>query len=112
MGFYACATVVFVGKSLTNHGGQNIIEPALLSKPIVVGPNMENFAAVVEDFLAAKAVIQIGTAAELETTIEALLRDKSMREEYGLRASSLIKANQGVVQKSVNEIAALMRNRS
>ena len=33
MGFYACATVVFVGKSLTNHGGQNVIEPALLSKP-------------------------------------------------------------------------------
>jgi 3-deoxy-D-manno-octulosonic-acid transferase len=109
MGFYACATVVFVGKSLTNHGGQNIIEPALLSKPIIVGPNMENFAAVVEDFLSAKAVIQIGNAAELETTIEALLRDKSMREEYGRRASSLIKANQGVVQKSVKEIAGILR---
>jgi 3-deoxy-D-manno-octulosonic-acid transferase len=109
MGFYACATVVFVGKSLTNHGGQNIIEPALFSKPIIVGPNMENFAAVVEDFLAAKAVIQVGNAAELETTIQALLRDKSMREEYGQRASSLIKANQGVVQKSVKEIAGIVR---
>ena len=32
MGFYYCATVVFVGKSLTNHGGQNVIEPALYSE--------------------------------------------------------------------------------
>jgi 3-deoxy-D-manno-octulosonic-acid transferase len=108
MGFYACATAVFVGKSLTNHGGQNIIEPAMLSKPVIVGPNMENFAAVVEDFLSAKAIVQVKNAEELERSIEALLRDKSMREEYGRKASSLITANQGVVQKSVKEIAELI----
>jgi 3-deoxy-D-manno-octulosonic-acid transferase len=49
--FYACADVIFVGKSLTEHGGQNIIEPAFCSKPIVVGPNMENFPQITPDFL-------------------------------------------------------------
>ncbi|HPR83877.1 MAG TPA: 3-deoxy-D-manno-octulosonic acid transferase, partial [Pontiellaceae bacterium] len=46
MSFYAAADVVFVGKSLCEHGGQNPIEPALFGKPVIVGPNMENFPAV------------------------------------------------------------------
>ncbi len=59
---YAIASVVFVGKSLTQHGGQNPIEPAACARPVVVGPNMENFRDVVEDFLAAGAVIQVRNA--------------------------------------------------
>ncbi|MGH7976585.1 MAG: 3-deoxy-D-manno-octulosonic acid transferase, partial [Limisphaerales bacterium] len=42
--FYECATLVFVGKSLTAIGGQNPIEPGALGKPMVFGPNMQNFA--------------------------------------------------------------------
>jgi 3-deoxy-D-manno-octulosonic-acid transferase len=41
--FYEHATVVFVGKSLTAHGGQNPIEPGAWGKAMVLGPNMENF---------------------------------------------------------------------
>ena len=42
--WYAVATVVFIGKSMTAHGGQNPVEPILAGKPVVFGPHMENFA--------------------------------------------------------------------
>ena len=44
--FYEHATVIFVGKSLTAEGGQNPIEPGALGKPMVFGPNMQNFAEI------------------------------------------------------------------
>src|SRR2546423_10395941 len=41
--WYAVATIVFVGKSLTARGGQNPVEPILAGKPVLFGPHMENF---------------------------------------------------------------------
>src|SRR5205823_749911 len=41
--WYAIATIVFIGKSLTAHGGQNPVEPIMAGKPVVFGPHMENF---------------------------------------------------------------------
>src|SRR6185312_13282740 len=64
--FYEHATVVFVGKSLTANGGQNPIEPAALGKPVVFGPNMQNFPDVVRIFLSQNAVVQVRDAEELE----------------------------------------------
>jgi len=40
---YQLATVVFVGGSFTDRGGQNILEPAACGKPVLFGPRMENF---------------------------------------------------------------------
>ncbi|HMJ67070.1 MAG TPA: glycosyltransferase N-terminal domain-containing protein, partial [Candidatus Binatia bacterium] len=44
--FYEHAAVIFVGKSLTTEGGQNPIEPGALAKPMVFGPNMQNFESI------------------------------------------------------------------
>ena len=60
--FFCCADAIFIGKSLTQHGGQNIIEPALCGKPVIVGPNMENFRSVVEDFRQADALVEVRDA--------------------------------------------------
>ncbi len=99
--YYALATVIFVGKSLTNHGGQNVIEPALFGKPIVVGPNMENFPVVAQDFLHADALIQVDNAAELTGTVGELLADTERREAMGRRAAELVDAKRGVIRESV-----------
>jgi 3-deoxy-D-manno-octulosonic-acid transferase len=112
MWFYACASIVFVGKSLTSHGGQNVIEPALLGKPIVVGPFVENFSAVVSDLLSARALIQIQSAAELEDALKSLLSDDNLRKDYGRHATSAVQSRQGVIQKSVNLIAESIQRSS
>jgi len=106
--FYACASVIFVGKSLSSHGGQNIIEPALYAKPIVVGPNMENFKAVVEDFLAARAIIQVKDVLGLEESFSKLFSDPAARESYGRRAGSVVNDKRGVARKSAELVLRII----
>ena len=108
MDFYAVATVVFVGKSLLQHGGQNFIEPACFGKAVVVGPFLENFPVVAEDFKSTNAFAQIGSREELEPILTKLLQDEVMRCGYGERAKALIDARRGVVGRSVDEIEKLL----
>lgn len=103
-GVYACADLVFVGKSLTRHGGQNIIEPALLGKPVLTGPHLENFPVVAQDFLDASALVRVRNPEELGVRIEALLLDTGAREALGRAAADVVKRKQGVVSRSLDYI--------
>ena len=101
-GYYSIATLVYVGKSLAdNHGGQNPIEPAALSKAVVTGPNMENFAGVMAELLAAGALMQVRDEAELLEVCGRLLGDAAARDALGARAGALVDANQGVMAHTV-----------
>jgi len=104
MSFYAASDVVFVGKSLCEHGGQNPIEPALFGKAVVVGPNMENFSAVMDDFLSANAICQVQDSQALEQTIAGLLADPSARTQLGAAARSVIESRCGVIAKMVEQV--------
>jgi 3-deoxy-D-manno-octulosonic-acid transferase len=102
MNFYASADVVFVGKSFApNHGGQNPIEPAACGKPVLVGPNMENFPSVLADMLHGGALIQLMEPEELESEIGRLLDDATARELQGRKALRLVAAKCGVMAKTV-----------
>ncbi|SRR5581483_1258579 len=104
MSFYQAATVVFVGKSITARGGQNPIEPAALGKPIVLGPNMQNFADVVRIFVAGGGVAQVRGAAELEEALAKLLADPARRESLGAAARRVVEENQGAIGRTVDMI--------
>ena len=67
--WYAVATIVFVGKSLTARGGQNPVEPILAGKPVLFGPHMENFSALAQALVANEAAIQIADPDSLEKKI-------------------------------------------
>ncbi|HEY8241784.1 MAG TPA: 3-deoxy-D-manno-octulosonic acid transferase [Kiritimatiellia bacterium] len=104
--FYACADVIFVGKSLTQHGGQNVIEPALYAKAIVVGPNMENFRGVVEDFLAARALVQVNDQGHLRQALGSLFKDAAARQAMGTRAADLVREKAGALGKTLEALEA------
>lgn len=104
MSFYAASDVVFVGKSLCEHGGQNPIEPALFGKAVVVGPNMENFPSVVDDLLSASAIRQVSDPGTLERTIAELLTYSSVRAQLGAAACGVIEFRRGVIAKMVKEV--------
>jgi 3-deoxy-D-manno-octulosonic-acid transferase len=99
--FYSVADIIFVGKSLLEHGGQNPIEPAMFGKAVVVGPNMENFPAVMPVFLAANAILQVADASALETDIERLLADAAARQSLGDRAARVVAENRGAIERTV-----------
>ena len=100
--FYAGATVIFVGKSLTRHGGQNLIEPAVFGRAILVGPFMENFAAILNDFRTAEAVVQVADAAGLQQALGELLSDPARREALGRRAAEVVRNKAGAVRVTVD----------
>jgi 3-deoxy-D-manno-octulosonic-acid transferase len=104
MSFYKYATVVFVGKSITARGGQNPIEPAALGKPVVFGPNMQNFPDVVRILLAGDGAVQVKDADELEQTFASLLADPARREQLGRNAENIVRENQGAVDRTVEMI--------
>ena len=105
---YRVATVVFVGGSLVNAGGHNILEPAVFGKPIVIGPHMQNFREIGETFLANGAAVQVRSEAELADTLRALLTDAGRRASLGAAASAVVEANRGAKAKTLDVIAELL----
>jgi 3-deoxy-D-manno-octulosonic-acid transferase len=102
--FYEQATVIFVGKSLTAQGGQNPIEPGFLAKPMIFGPNMQNFAAIAAAFVEQRGAVQVRDAAELEKAMASLLGDDTRRQELGQKALKVVRANQGAIERTVEMI--------
>ena len=104
--FYEVADLVFIGKSLTAHGGQNPIEPATLAKPVLFGPHMENFAQIVPQFLDQGGALQVADEAALERAIGDLLADPARRQLMGQRAAQVVQANQGGLEKTVQMVVS------
>ncbi len=102
--FYEAAAVVFVGKSLTAEGGQNPIEPGALGKPIVFGPNMQNFDAITRLLVSRDAAWQVRDAAELESALAELLSKPARAAELGRNALGVINENLGSVERTVEMI--------
>jgi 3-deoxy-D-manno-octulosonic-acid transferase len=99
MGFYGISSVAFVGKSLCEHGAQNMIEPCLCGVATLVGPNTENFRPVMNDLLSANAILQVADEAELTENILKLFSDEKNREQLGARASEAVVRRRGVVDR-------------
>jgi 3-deoxy-D-manno-octulosonic-acid transferase len=102
--FYKEATIVFVGKSLTALGGQNPIEPAECGKPVIFGPNMQNFNDVVRIFLKRGAAVQVENPEALEQVLADLLGNFEHRAELGRRAQEAVRENLGAVERTVEMI--------
>jgi 3-deoxy-D-manno-octulosonic-acid transferase len=105
---YQVATVVFVGGSLVDAGGHNILEPAVFGKPIVFGPYMHNFTEIARTFLDHGAAVQVKAGRELEPVLVNLLGDPVRRATLGAGARALVEANRGARNKSLAAIAQLL----
>jgi 3-deoxy-D-manno-octulosonic-acid transferase len=97
-GLFAHADVVFVGGTLADKGGHNILEPAYFGKPIVIGPHMENFRDIADDFR--DAVLQISDPSELGPAI----LEAAANADLGRRARACAEAKRGAVARATEEI--------
>lgn len=107
-GLYGLATAVFVGGSLVPAGGHNILEAAVAGKAVVVGPHMENFQEIADEFRSEGGLVQIRSPDELAGAILGLLTDSRRRQEIGERARGLIRRNSGAVERTADAVAELL----
>jgi 3-deoxy-D-manno-octulosonic-acid transferase len=105
---YPFASVVFVGGSLVPAGGHNILEPAMAGKAVVVGPHMENFREIAEQFRSDEALAQVHSVEDLARQVSSLLTDDGRRERMGERARALVERNRGGVRETVHALAGLV----
>ncbi|MHB1844380.1 MAG: 3-deoxy-D-manno-octulosonic acid transferase [Deltaproteobacteria bacterium] len=104
---YRLATLVFVGGSFTERGGQNILEPAAAGKPVLFGPNMDNFHDSVQ-VLVGRGGIQVKDEEQLERVVSNLLSKPDRMTELGSMARAAVAAVQGAGQRDVEHLCRLL----
>ena len=103
--FLAVSDIVFVGKSMCgNHGGHNIIEPALLGKVVIHGPNMENFQYVVAAFQEEGASLMVENKQELTERLSRLLGDDLYRQGIARKAIEVVEKYRGAIDKTIDSL--------
>jgi 3-deoxy-D-manno-octulosonic-acid transferase len=105
--WYAVATIVFVGKSLTARGGQNPVEPILAGKPVLFGPHMENFSALAQALVANNAVVQVRDPNSLQQQIAWLLRDREAALRLVANAQAVLARHDGATERTATLIMQL-----
>ncbi len=110
--FYATADVAFVGGSLVPIGGHNVLEPAAVSVPIIVGPQTFNFADITASLLDAGAALQISDGEDLGSAVIRLLADNTWRQQVGRAARTAFEQEQGGVMRTVAIIEREMAGES
>lgn len=117
-GTYSLAGVVFVGGSIVDKGGHNLLEPAAAGAAVVTGAHTHNFHAIVDLMSEAGAIVQLppvetaNAAAELTRVLAKLLAGADERAELGRRAKQLVTDNQGATERTIKLIAPLLASES
>ena len=105
---YPLADGVFVGGSLVESGGHNILEPAAFGKVPVFGPSMENFAAIAKKFVDAGAAIQVESPEDAGVEWIHLLKSKEKMQKMGEAARQLVESSRGTLERATEEVATQM----
>ena len=111
---YSLATVVFVGGSIVERGGHNVLEPAAAGTCVVTGHHTHNFQAIVNLLKKADAIVQLPgiegrlMAQHLADAFEELLDDDDRREGLAHRAKEIVRANQGAADRTIALIRPLL----
>jgi len=103
---YAVADHVFVGGSLTRRGGQNMMEPAGLGKPVVVGPATWNFRDPVDLLLARGGLSQCENPSAVRDELLALHADPERLRRLGESARGVCLESKGATRRILDILKA------
>jgi 3-deoxy-D-manno-octulosonic-acid transferase len=115
---YELAHIVFVGGSIVDKGGHNVLEPAASGVPVVTGAHTHNFQAIVELMHEANAIVQLpplegcNAGDEVAHAFTKLLADAAERAELGSRARQLVTDNQGAADRTINLLTPIFAHTS
>jgi 3-deoxy-D-manno-octulosonic-acid transferase len=101
---YSLSSFVFVGKSLVPAGGQNMMEPAGLGKPVIFGPHTFNFKEETELLLKNNAAKMVETEDELFEIIEFFIKNPNAAKDIGRKAQKVVNEKRGATERSMEII--------
>tara|TARA_B100001123_G_scaffold187126_1_gene213957 strand:+ start:3366 stop:4652 length:1287 start_codon:yes stop_codon:yes gene_type:complete len=96
---YSVSDVAFVGGSLVDHGGQNLLEPASLGLPICSGKSLRNFKEIANELEKSKALLLIEGTNDLVKYFIEIISDPKRKEKIGKASSRVFEKNRGVLKK-------------
>jgi 3-deoxy-D-manno-octulosonic-acid transferase len=102
MGFFACADLAFVGGSLQPIGGHNVLEPAALGVPALVGPHTHNFIEITDQLEAVGALLRVEDGPALARQLAALLEDPARRARMGVAGLDLLEKEKGALARTLD----------
>jgi len=105
---YSAADVVFVGGSLANIGGHDILQPLAQGKPVIFGPHMHKTKDISELALRENVAFQVRNAEELLLKIAELLTDEQELLRLAAEAPTMIEKYAGASERCALELAQLL----
>lgn len=105
---FGCADVAFVGGSLIERGGHNMLEPAAWGLPIITGTSDFNFREISTLLQSAGALQIVRDAATLTQALIELMGDEGARKQRGAAARQVVENNRGALEKLLTEIATTL----
>ncbi len=108
--WWSTARIAFVGGSLGDRGGQNMIEPAACGAAVCFGPNTRNFRDVVSAMLAHDAAVVVADGQELARFVRRCLEEPGYAAALGDRARSLVLRQLGATRRTFQLLAALVES--
>ncbi len=108
--FIAAADIAFVAGSLEPIGGHNVLEPAALGVPVIVGPHTFNFEEVTDLLLDRGAAERIRDSEHLADVLQLLLGDTLRREQMGEAGCRTVARERGAVERTLEIIGRVLRD--
>lgn len=105
---YYISQICFVGGSLIENGGHNLLEPAALAKPILSGPSLYNFSQISKELSHNKALILVKNQQEITKNVLKLLENKELYQKMSSGALETFKAHSDVLEKQYNNITKFL----
>ena len=96
---YSVATYVFIGGSLADYGGHNMMEAAIWNKAVFYGPNIQDFRDAAEALEKAGGSFRIESIAELHDKLDWCVKNRQAYQEACLKAGEVARRRQGVAKK-------------
>ena len=99
---YSVSDVAFVGGSLIDHGGQNLLEPAALGLPISSGSSLRNFQEIADELKRDEALLVLNSPSDLSNYFIRLVTNPEEMKKKGQASKKIFLKNRGAVSKINN----------
>ena len=108
---YAAADAVFIGGTFSTRGGQNMLEPAALGKPIVSGPSLENFREIADRLIEAGAMKVVDNPIDLGMAIGSLIKEPALAAKAGHKGMDVVESGRGALKATADLVCGLLPDR-